>query len=243
MTRTIIERHQRILGGEHRIQRKPLILGKVTALKGKIVLDVGCGYGGYSLDVARAEARSVVALEIDRGVITEIKTSANHPNLHFVLGAGESLPIRNSSVDVTFLMDVLEHVRCEGPILQEVHRVLKYDGRLFISAPNRFYPLETHGRYQLFPFLPYIPKQLRYLIIDARIYTSKDLIYLLQSKNFEMIYLEYNMPPLDALQGFEEMKKAMRRLFKAIERIPVLRSFGCSINIVCEKCRSGKNMN
>lgn len=120
------------------------------------------------------------------------------------------LPLRDSSVDVVLLMDVLEHVQYEPPILREARRVLKEGFLLFISAPNRFYPFETHGMHLFnvtfdnflgvgIPLLSYMPKRLRCLIAIARIYTQKELFNLLESEKFDALIMEYDMPPLDAL--------------------------------------------
>lgn len=216
------------------------MLGRLMDLKGRIILDMGCGYGGYALDAAKSGAHYVVALDIDYNKIKSQKSRQDI--LTYVLADGESLPLRDSSLDVVFLMDVLEHVQYESPILWEARRVLRCSGLLFISAPNRFYPFETHGMHLSkikfdvpILFLSYMPKWLRRRVVYARVYTVKVLFFLLRDAKFDMVMVEYHMPTLDALRGFEKIKTSMRKLFRLIERIPGLRSTGTSINIVARK--------
>jgi 2-polyprenyl-3-methyl-5-hydroxy-6-metoxy-1,4-benzoquinol methylase len=43
------------------------------------------------------------------------------------------------------VVEVIENVGSEEFVLAEVHGVLRRDGWLFLTTPNRFYPFETHG--------------------------------------------------------------------------------------------------
>ena len=48
-----------------------------------------------------------------------------------------TLPFRDRAFDVVLFLDVIEHLVPRVAVLREIHRVLKDDGRLFVSAPNR----------------------------------------------------------------------------------------------------------
>jgi SAM-dependent methyltransferase len=47
--------------------------------------------------------------------------------------------------DYAMLNEVLEHVADDSKVLDEVYRILKPGGILFIFSPNRWFPFETHG--------------------------------------------------------------------------------------------------
>lgn len=57
-----------------------------------------------------------------------------------IYGDACHLPIANESIDVVFLFEVLEHVACDEQAMQEIHRVLKPGGRIYISVPF-IYPI------------------------------------------------------------------------------------------------------
>lgn len=50
------------------------------------------------------------------------------------------IPIRDKSVDVVLLLEVLEHLRYPSDALKEIHRVLRPGGKLIMSVPF-MYPL------------------------------------------------------------------------------------------------------
>jgi len=51
-------------GDEYGVQRSFQMIKKITGLNGKIVFDIGCGAGGYSLATAKSRAKYVVSVDI-----------------------------------------------------------------------------------------------------------------------------------------------------------------------------------
>jgi SAM-dependent methyltransferase len=52
-----------------------------------------------------------------------------------ILGSAEAIPVSDSTFDTVLMLEILEHLREPEKALDEVHRVLKPNGRLFLSAP------------------------------------------------------------------------------------------------------------
>ena len=76
--------------------------GGPALVKGKRVLDLGCGDGRLALGVT-PHAKSVVGLDPDRALIadaTERARAAGLRNARFVVGAGQELPFPDASFDV-----------------------------------------------------------------------------------------------------------------------------------------------
>lgn len=57
-----------------------------------------------------------------------------------VFGNGQTLPVKSESVDTVLLLDVLEHLPNPDACIQEVHRILRPNGRFIIQVPF-LYPL------------------------------------------------------------------------------------------------------
>ena len=74
-------------------------------VRGKRVLDLGCGDGRFALGVAHLAA-SVEGLDPDPDAIAAAKTTAhrsNAQNVHFAVGAAQRLPYPAEAFDVVIL--------------------------------------------------------------------------------------------------------------------------------------------
>jgi ubiquinone/menaquinone biosynthesis C-methylase UbiE len=79
--------------------------GGVRLVRGKRVLDLGCGDGRFALGVA-SYALSVEGLDPDADGIATARKLARESgvgNVHFAVGAAQELPYRDASFDVAVL--------------------------------------------------------------------------------------------------------------------------------------------
>jgi len=53
--------------------------------------------------------------------------------VRYLTGGGESIPFPDGHFDMVIIDNVLDHVRAAGQVLDEIHRVLKSDGRLYME--------------------------------------------------------------------------------------------------------------
>ena len=115
-------------------------------VKDKIVLDIASG-SGYGTHFLASAAREAYGVEIDQDAVDYSK--AHHPgsNLHFLQGSVENIPLEDHSVDVVVSFETIEHVSAELQIrmMEEIKRVLKDDGILFISSPDKYHYSEERN--------------------------------------------------------------------------------------------------
>jgi SAM-dependent methyltransferase len=236
-------------GNEYGVQRRFSVLGKSGGFNEKIVFDIGCGAGGYSTAAAKS-AKCVISIDIDKKSVQNAKKNLQrvqkHSNLHYVIANAETLPIRSESGDVVLLIEVIEHVDNETETLAEIHRVLKTESILLITAPNRFYLFETHGMKVLktelgnllgigIPFLSWAPRILRDKLQRARIYTQKDLACLISRCGFSVLRIDCIMPPLDRLKTSDSMRLAIRRVLAITEKTPFVQCMGAHVALLARK--------
>lgn len=98
------------------------------------LLDVGCA-SSFMLDFLGKKAKKKIGLDFDIEKLAEAKVI--YSNVHYVCGSGEYLPFKNNSFDIVTFFETLEHVENERRFLKEIHRVLKADGVIMLSVPNR----------------------------------------------------------------------------------------------------------
>ena len=112
---------------------------EVTPLAGRTVLDVGAG----PVQFARAFAeRGACYLGVDADA--DALTAAGLPGTGAAVADGLRLPLGTGAVDVTFSSNVLEHVREPGAFGDELVRVTRPGGYVFLSYTNWLSPWGGH---------------------------------------------------------------------------------------------------
>jgi SAM-dependent methyltransferase len=102
------------------------------------VLEIGCGSGGYALQVAAATRCSIVGLDLNSAGVRNGNSLASARNLSDQVtfercDVSRALPFNNESFDAVFANDVLCHVPGRHAVLREAFRVLRPLGRLLFS--------------------------------------------------------------------------------------------------------------
>jgi ubiquinone/menaquinone biosynthesis C-methylase UbiE len=99
---------------------------------GLSLLDVGCGPGTITVDLAqRVAPGKVIGLDAEEGVLEEARETAKMAgltNVEFRQGEAETLPFDDGTFDVTHAHQVLQHVGKPVAVLQEMGRVCRPGG-------------------------------------------------------------------------------------------------------------------
>lgn len=103
---------------------------------GKDVLDIACGEGYGSALIAQV-ANSVVGADIDADTVAFAQSSYSNDRLRYIQSDATAIKLPNASLDVVISFETIEHFRDHETFMFEVQRVLRPDGLLIISSPNR----------------------------------------------------------------------------------------------------------
>jgi SAM-dependent methyltransferase len=106
------------------------ILLKRNDLEGKLVIDLACG-DGRTTYLLRKRGAQVSPYDIFPEACKLLNDTP-----HFA-DVGEVLPIADESADLVILQEVIEHLPNQLFALQEICRVLKPGGELFLTTPNK----------------------------------------------------------------------------------------------------------
>ncbi len=107
-------------------------------IKDKIVLDIASGEG-YGSNLLSNIATKVYGVDIDKNSIDAAKTKYKKSNLEFYEGSADNIPLPDKSIDVVVSFETLEHHDKHLEMMLEIKRVLRVNGILIISTPDKKY--------------------------------------------------------------------------------------------------------
>ena len=105
------------------------------------VLDVGCGNGMHTLK-AGEHCREIIGIDYSTeslNLALRLAERSRVTNVRFQEAdlEGNPLPFPEASFDKVLFLDVIEHLNEREKVLKEIKRVLKLEGILLLTAPNR----------------------------------------------------------------------------------------------------------
>ncbi|MBW2003224.1 MAG: class I SAM-dependent methyltransferase [Deltaproteobacteria bacterium] len=136
--------HRGFFSGEWNLQRYLAyfydVFTKTKAKKAR-VLDIGCGFGLMSIFFQNFGAAEVIGVDVNDEKITGFKTlleilGLENGSIKAEFGDTLNIGYSDEEFDVIIANDVLSHVRDLGVFLEEVRRLLRPDGRLYIYDDN-----------------------------------------------------------------------------------------------------------
>jgi GT2 family glycosyltransferase/SAM-dependent methyltransferase len=106
-------------------------------VEGKDVLDVASGEG-YGSAMLASKARSVRGVDISHDAVNHAaERYAALGNLQYLQGSAAAIPLADDSVDVVVSFETIEHLLEQDEMMAEIRRVLRPDGILVMSSPNK----------------------------------------------------------------------------------------------------------
>jgi len=129
------------------------------------VLDVGCGYGFYSLDFARRGAELVgcdLSLPALRASLLTGQGLGLDGRAAYLQANGSTLPFDDEAFDLIFCNCVLEHVRDDRQALVEMRRTLRPDGLLYLTV-------DSADKRLVMGFLERLPAWLKRLLLRPEV--------------------------------------------------------------------------
>ncbi|MEK6955464.1 MAG: methyltransferase domain-containing protein, partial [Nanoarchaeota archaeon] len=104
------------------------------------ILDVGCGVGNISLQIA-SNGYNVLGIDIDKASVDYANKKNKFKNCKFKVANAHDINIKEK-YDVIVSPEVLEHLKHPEKLVSSIQRLLKDDGLLIITIPNGYGPTE-----------------------------------------------------------------------------------------------------
>lgn len=118
-------------------------------VRGRVVIDFGCGWGEEAIDIAQGGAAKVIGLDMREELLAHARTQAAKAGVadrcHFTTKTDEL-------ADVIVSLDAFEHFADPAEILRIMRKLLKEDGRIIAAfGPTWYHPLGGH-EFSVFPW-------------------------------------------------------------------------------------------
>lgn len=118
-------------------KRLALIFGKLLNedINGKALLDAGSGTGWFSKEAAQKGAQ-VFSLDVGNKILAQVAKKCDSKR---VVGSVLDIPFPDNFFDIVISTEVIEHTTNPRLAIQEIYRVLKFDGVLVLTVPNKIW--------------------------------------------------------------------------------------------------------
>jgi len=170
------------------------------------LLDIGCG-NGASLFGLSGKMKHCLGADITDEHLSTFETYKRNSHIENceceIMNIERDTPPRQFDRIISF--EVIEHLEDERSGLANYYKCLSDEGIMAISVPNKWWIFETHGAklpllpWNRVPFFSWLPKPIHEKYANARIYTKKRIIRLLEQNGFNVISADYIMAPMDVL--------------------------------------------
>lgn len=117
-------------------------------VRGKTVIDFGCGSGAGAIELAKNGARQVYGIDIQDRLLVRAAATARTAGCKNVIFAQQA----RAPADVIITIDAFEHFSDPASVLENISRLLKPGGVVLASfGPTWFHPLGGH-LFSVFPW-------------------------------------------------------------------------------------------
>jgi ubiquinone/menaquinone biosynthesis C-methylase UbiE len=121
---------------EH-LNRYYFVVNQINLTKKK-VLDIASGEG-YGSNILANYAEKVIGVDISSEAIAHAQKVYNRNNLEYIQGNATKIPLTDKSIDVVVSFETIEHLEEQERMMEEICRVMKLEGILIISSPDKYY--------------------------------------------------------------------------------------------------------
>lgn len=123
----------------------------------RVIVDVGAGYGWLSCALASRSGARIIAIDKDSDRMQAARRIAAifgvEGRVEWRIASLPNLPLADQEADVTFCVEVIEHIDTRSSVVRELGRVTR--DLLVVTTPNRNFPVLAHDT--RLPFCHWLP--------------------------------------------------------------------------------------
>jgi ubiquinone/menaquinone biosynthesis C-methylase UbiE len=175
---------------EYTRNHRHTLLERVNVREKDLILDIGCGTGVITKEIAALTTGGVVGIDIDEGKLKEAKAMTSADSRVWVVRSDVlELPFRENTFDLVTFTVVLTHIHDQQGAIDEMVRVVKKGGIILATMEPDYegilnYPEDTAHQ----PFMNYLRD------MGVEMQTGRKLKYLFKKAGLNTtmgIFLDY----------------------------------------------------
>lgn len=134
------------------LYERPYMLSQFPSFHEKNVLDLGCGSGFYT-EYALGKGAYVTAIDSSQSMINRLSQRNKSPRLQLICSdiAEPLSSVQSNSFDYVICSLIIHYIKDWEPLFAELYRIMKNDGKLFVSTHHPYlvlgYPLLKNINY------------------------------------------------------------------------------------------------
>lgn len=106
-----------------------------------------------------------------------------YPEVKLVIGDGTHLPFPDQSFEIAFSNAVVEHVGSSAQQRAFIAEACRVSRRVFLSTPNRWFPIDAHTMIPFAHWLPLGPRNAIYRFFGRTYFASEAHLHLLSARD------------------------------------------------------------
>ena len=122
--------------GFNSILEEPYLRSLAGNLAGKIILDIGCGFGDFCRYTAVQGANKVIGLDPSQKMIQDAQSETDNPRVQYVCAPIETYQTDAAQFDLIVSSLAFHYVEDFNSVIQKIHAWLKPNGLLVFSVEH-----------------------------------------------------------------------------------------------------------
>ncbi|WPC41165.1 class I SAM-dependent methyltransferase [Clostridium sp. JS66] len=132
-------------GNANNLVEKPALFSQCPDLKGKKVLDLGCGYGENCILFKKRGTDRVVGIDISEKMLSVAKAKNTGDNITYIQMCMENIGILQEHFDVVFSSLAMHYIKDFSSLCKNVFKLLNTGGYFIFSQENPINTCFTNG--------------------------------------------------------------------------------------------------
>ncbi|WP_300600638.1 class I SAM-dependent methyltransferase [Niabella sp.] len=122
--------------GLNKVLEVPAFRSMLSKLNGKVVLDLGCGFGDNCMYAVKQGAKKVIGMDISGSMLTVARERYVHPDITFIRCPMEDWQPVAGGFDWVISSLAIHYVQDYAGLVQKINRSLVSGGRLLFSVEH-----------------------------------------------------------------------------------------------------------
>lgn len=126
---------------------QPAMAQLLPDVRGKRILDIGCGYGQCSLRFAQGGAEKVVAIDLSEKMLALAKKDYHHPRITYLRMDMADISQLSQSFDLIYSSLAFHYAADFQKLIGDVYHLLESGGQLLYSQEHPIVTASTDGHF------------------------------------------------------------------------------------------------